>query len=280
MIGVGVIGVGHWGPNLIRNFSTGHRSEVRWVVDRDASRLALVNERFPAIRTATNPDTLWNDPDLDAVVVATPTTTHADLVERALTRASTSWSRSRSRTMSRERLSSRAALRQGPGLDGRARVPLQRWHSGSQAHHRPWRSRLPVPRLHGAYEPRTHPSGRRRSLGPRFARHLDRQLLVRDRTQVGLGRRGIVDQRRHRRCGLRDPAVPEQGPGEPARVMAEPPQGPYDHRRRGAADAHVRRHGSLRAVARLRQGREPAADDSGWVDSFGSFSPASARETS
>ncbi len=54
------------------------------MVDRDASRLALVNERFPAIRTATNPDTLWNDPDLDAVVVATPTTTHADLVERAL----------------------------------------------------------------------------------------------------------------------------------------------------------------------------------------------------
>ena len=39
---VGVVGAGHWGPNLITNFHTSRRSEVAWVVDRDADRLAKV----------------------------------------------------------------------------------------------------------------------------------------------------------------------------------------------------------------------------------------------
>jgi predicted dehydrogenase len=84
VIGIAVIGAGHWGPNLIRNFSNGVTSTVRWVIDRDADRLAQVQARFPDIRTATSPDDVWGDPEIDAVVVATPTSTHADLVERAL----------------------------------------------------------------------------------------------------------------------------------------------------------------------------------------------------
>jgi predicted dehydrogenase len=84
VIGVAVIGAGHWGPNLIRNFANDQTSTVRWVIDRDTERLAQVRARLPGVDTGTSPDAVWNDPQVDAVVVATPTSTHADLVEQAL----------------------------------------------------------------------------------------------------------------------------------------------------------------------------------------------------
>jgi predicted dehydrogenase len=84
MIGVAVIGAGHWGPNLIRSFSNGQTSTVRWVVDRDVARLAQAQARFPHIRVADSADEIWDDPDVDAVVVATPTSTHGQLVSQAL----------------------------------------------------------------------------------------------------------------------------------------------------------------------------------------------------
>ena len=50
MIRVAVIGAGHWGPNLIRNFENPPASTVRWVVDRDESRLEQVRSRYPDVR--------------------------------------------------------------------------------------------------------------------------------------------------------------------------------------------------------------------------------------
>ncbi|HET9444232.1 MAG TPA: Gfo/Idh/MocA family oxidoreductase [Acidimicrobiales bacterium] len=84
MIGVAVVGAGHWGPNLIRNFQGPPTSAVRWVVDRDAGRLAQVVSRFPEVRVDAEVDAALADPEVDAVVVATPTTTHFGLAERAL----------------------------------------------------------------------------------------------------------------------------------------------------------------------------------------------------
>ncbi|MGH9027320.1 MAG: Gfo/Idh/MocA family protein [Acidimicrobiia bacterium] len=84
MIGIAVVGAGHWGPNLIRALDDSPHAGVRWVVDRDVSRLAQVEIRFPGIRTAQVPDELWTADDVDAVVIATPTSTHADLAEAAL----------------------------------------------------------------------------------------------------------------------------------------------------------------------------------------------------
>ena len=81
---IAVIGAGHWGPNLIRNFHDHQRSEVARVVDRDEARLEQVAQRYPDITTSTEADTAFDDPDIDAVVVATPTVTHYPLVKRAL----------------------------------------------------------------------------------------------------------------------------------------------------------------------------------------------------
>jgi predicted dehydrogenase len=84
LLRIAVIGAGHWGPNLIRNFHNHQTSKVAWVVDRDPARLELTRGRFPDVRTAAGPATALDDPTVDAVVVATPTVTHHQLAAAAL----------------------------------------------------------------------------------------------------------------------------------------------------------------------------------------------------
>lgn len=85
MIRVAVIGAGHWGPNLIRNFDAPPRTAVSIVVDRSEARLEQVRARYPGITTATDPIAALERDDVDAVVVATPTSTHYSIVRDALT---------------------------------------------------------------------------------------------------------------------------------------------------------------------------------------------------
>jgi predicted dehydrogenase len=86
MIQVAVLGAGHWGPNLIRNFHNHLQSKVAWVLDLDPSRLAEVSTRFPDIKTTSSTAEVLGDPSIDAVVVATPTSTHFALAKAALER--------------------------------------------------------------------------------------------------------------------------------------------------------------------------------------------------
>lgn len=84
MIRVAAIGVGYWGPNLVNNFHNHQQSEVKTVCDRDEKRLAQVSQRFPDIATTRDMNDVMNDPDVDAVVIATPTGTHYEIVKAAL----------------------------------------------------------------------------------------------------------------------------------------------------------------------------------------------------
>jgi predicted dehydrogenase len=84
MIKVAVIGAGHWGPNLIRNFHDAKESEVTWVADTADARLEMVRSRFPGVKTTKDAKELLASSDVDAVVIATPTVTHYELVARAL----------------------------------------------------------------------------------------------------------------------------------------------------------------------------------------------------
>jgi predicted dehydrogenase len=81
---IAVLGAGQWGPNLIRNFHNHQTSEVAWVIDRDAARLALTRSRYPEIQLAADPAAAFADPTVDAVVIATPTVTHHQLAAAAL----------------------------------------------------------------------------------------------------------------------------------------------------------------------------------------------------
>jgi predicted dehydrogenase len=84
VIGIAVVGAGHWGPNLIRNFHSHDRSEVRVVCEADATRLAQVSARFPDVAVTTDFEEALRHPGVDAVVIATPTGTHSALAGAAL----------------------------------------------------------------------------------------------------------------------------------------------------------------------------------------------------
>ncbi len=84
MIKVGVIGYGYWGPNLVRNFMEAPGSTVVSVCDLQAERLRLLNVRYPNIKTVTSACDLLADPAIDAIVVATPVSSHFELAMAAL----------------------------------------------------------------------------------------------------------------------------------------------------------------------------------------------------
>ena len=83
-IRVGLIGYGYWGPNLARNFSAHAGSELAVICDTNPVRVELAHQSHPWARTTTCVDEVFEDSDIDLVVVATPPETHRDLGVRAL----------------------------------------------------------------------------------------------------------------------------------------------------------------------------------------------------
>jgi predicted dehydrogenase len=83
-IKVAVVGVGEWGPNLVRNFHSPPRSVVVAVVDGKRERLELVGRRFPDVALVSDASSVFSDQTVDAIVVATPTSTHFELASAAL----------------------------------------------------------------------------------------------------------------------------------------------------------------------------------------------------
>ncbi len=81
---VGLAGLGYWGPNLARNFDDLPGAELAWLADVDRERLARYGARFPQARTTTRFDDLLEDESIDAVAIATPVLTHAELARAAL----------------------------------------------------------------------------------------------------------------------------------------------------------------------------------------------------
>ena len=84
MIKVGVIGYGYWGPNLVRNFMAAPGSAVTRVCDLRGERLSSLEKLYPGLKTCTDSAELINDPQIDAVVIATPVSSHFELALAAL----------------------------------------------------------------------------------------------------------------------------------------------------------------------------------------------------
>jgi len=84
MIRVGVIGYGYWGPNLVRNFMEAPGSTVVVVCDLRTERLAQLRLRYPTIHTVNDTAVLFNDPSLDAIIIATPVSSHFELAMATL----------------------------------------------------------------------------------------------------------------------------------------------------------------------------------------------------
>src|ERR1041384_2624555 len=84
MIGIGVIGCGYWGPNLIRNFIECDGAKVVAVCDLRPEMVARITRRYPGVTGSSDPRELMNNPAIDAIVIATPVSTHFELALQAL----------------------------------------------------------------------------------------------------------------------------------------------------------------------------------------------------
>ena len=83
-VGIGVVGAGYWGPNLIRNFVNTPNARVLAVCDQQPARLEPIGRRYPGVALTADMSVLLNDPAIDAVVIATPVSSHAALARQAL----------------------------------------------------------------------------------------------------------------------------------------------------------------------------------------------------
>jgi predicted dehydrogenase len=83
-VGIAVVGLGYWGPNLLRVLADNPDVEVRWICDLDRDRLGRYRRRYPAARITTRMERVLADPEVDAVIIATPVHTHYSLAAQAL----------------------------------------------------------------------------------------------------------------------------------------------------------------------------------------------------
>lgn len=84
LIGIGVVGYGYWGPNLVRNFANSEVARVVAVSDLDTAKLAASRRLYSGIVTTSEFRDLLKNPMVDAVAIATPVHTHYELALAAL----------------------------------------------------------------------------------------------------------------------------------------------------------------------------------------------------
>ncbi|RME00075.1 MAG: gfo/Idh/MocA family oxidoreductase [Calditrichaeota bacterium] len=83
-INVAVVGLGYWGPNLLRNLYESRRCQRLVACDRVAAKLDRIKTRYPTVEAVSEFEKIVQDPAIDAVVIATPVSTHAPLATQVL----------------------------------------------------------------------------------------------------------------------------------------------------------------------------------------------------
>ena len=79
-----VVGLGYWGPNLVRNIFELPEAEMAYVCDLRDDALSAVERRYPAVQGTASFDEVLADPDVEGVAIATPVSTHYHLARMAL----------------------------------------------------------------------------------------------------------------------------------------------------------------------------------------------------
>lgn len=81
---VGVIGCGYWGPNLVRNLQSNRKCDGITVCDASVANLVRARERFPHLRCVESVEELLADRLVEAVLIATPVSTHYPLAKACI----------------------------------------------------------------------------------------------------------------------------------------------------------------------------------------------------
>ena len=85
MIGIGLVGYGYWGPNLARCVSETAGCRLAAIADASDKSRERAGQRYPSAQLYSTWDEMLKDPDVDAVLIATPVRTHYDIAAAALT---------------------------------------------------------------------------------------------------------------------------------------------------------------------------------------------------
>ncbi len=83
-LNVAVVGLGYWGPNLLRNFAASTSWNVAWIVDVDERRRSRMQHLYPTCRASADLQEALDDPSVDLVAIATPPKLHFDMTQRAI----------------------------------------------------------------------------------------------------------------------------------------------------------------------------------------------------
>ena len=84
MKNIGVIGYGYWGPNVVRNLMAIHEANVVMLCDSNQEALDRAKEYYPHLAMTRSEDDVFHDPQIDAVAIVTPVSTHYELAKQAL----------------------------------------------------------------------------------------------------------------------------------------------------------------------------------------------------
>jgi len=83
-VGIGIIGYGYWGPNLVRNFAGNPSASVIGVGDLDPAKLTVVERSYPGVMVTRRYEDMLKDSRIDAIAIATPVHTHFEMACLAL----------------------------------------------------------------------------------------------------------------------------------------------------------------------------------------------------
>lgn len=84
MINIGVVGFGYWGPNVARNFNSTQGARIVAISDADDASLKLAGQNYPGVHLTSRFEELLTSPDVDAVAIVTPVSSHFDIARAAL----------------------------------------------------------------------------------------------------------------------------------------------------------------------------------------------------
>lgn len=80
----GLIGCGHWGPNYARLLQTLPGCRLKQICDLNPDRLKALTSLYPQLKATSDTAELFADPEIQAIIIATPASSHESLVEQAL----------------------------------------------------------------------------------------------------------------------------------------------------------------------------------------------------
>src|SRR6476469_1382252 len=83
-VNVALVGLGYWGPNLARNIAILDGAALHTLCDAQTERLERQGRQYPGTRTTSDFESVLADDMVDAVVLATPVSSHFELARRAL----------------------------------------------------------------------------------------------------------------------------------------------------------------------------------------------------